>query len=225
MDAYRFEDLSFRDLYGKVAFIEFPLLDLLEEGCDADLPADADGALVYGYIDATAGLTFEVLAPARISDLTVYSDLDMMRVLNCSAKLRAGAVLPDAAVAIPPDQDPFEDAYAKHIALIDKFYGPDEELADTRSDAFLDHLRHPYFPDDVRVLLHIEGAGDELVWVTLKGYSDENEFYYGKMLNEPDTDCGIHNGDLVAFLPVRFKEEDELALITMPNLKLVAGDE
>ena len=225
MDTYCIEDLSFRDLYGKVAFIEYPLQDLLGKGCDAGLPADADGALVYGYIDAAAGLTFEVLAPACMSDLTAYSDLDMMRVLNCSAKLRAGAVLPDAAVAIPPDQEAFADAYAKHIGLIDKFYGPDEGLASTRGDAFLDHLRHPDFPDDVRVLLHIDGVGDEVVWVTLKGYSDENEFYYGKMLNEPDTDCGVHNRDLIAFFPVKFKEEDELVLVTMPNLKLVAEDE
>lgn len=225
MDTRCFEELGFRDLYGKVAFIEYPMQDLLREGCGADLPDDADGALVYGYIDATAGLTFEVLALARMSELMAYSDLDMMRVLNYSAKLHAGAVLPDATVAMPPDQDPFVDAYAKHIALIDKFYGPDEELVDTRGDAFLDHLRHPYFPEDVRVLLHIEGTGDELVWVTLKGYSDENEFYYGKMLNEPDTDCGNHNGDLVAFLPVRFKGEGELALVTTPKLKLVAGDE
>ena len=77
----------------------------------------------------------------------------------------------------------------------------------------------------MRVLLHIEEASDELVWVTLKGYSDENEFYYGKMLNEPDTDCGVHNGDLVAFLPVKFKEEGELALVTTPELRLAVEDE
>ena len=77
----------------------------------------------------------------------------------------------------------------------------------------------------MRVLLHIDEVGDEVVWVTLKGYSDENEFYYGKMLNELDTDCGVHNGDLIAFFPVKFKEEDELVLVTMPNLKLVAEDE
>lgn len=225
MDSCRFEELGFRDLYGKVAFIEYPLRDLVGKGCDADLPVDADGALVYGYIDATAGLTFEVLAPARMSDLTVYSDLDMLSVFNYSAKLRAGAILPDAAVAIPPDQEAFADAYAKRIGLIDKFYGPDEGLASIRGDAFLDHLRHPGFPDDVRVLLHVEGAGDEVVWATLKGYSDENEFYYGKMLNEPDADCGVHNGDLIAFFPVKFKEEEELVLVTLPNLKLVTEDE
>lgn len=92
MDTRCFEELGFRDLYGKVAFIEYPMQDLLREGCGADLPDDADGALVYGYIDATAGLTFEVLALARMSELMAYSDLDMMRVLNYSAKLHAGAV-------------------------------------------------------------------------------------------------------------------------------------
>lgn len=211
-----FSQLSFRDLVGKIAYVAYPLHALME---GHDLPEDADGALAYGYIDPTQGLTLEVLAPARMEDGRVFSELDLMRALNVSAKLRAGGVDPNAAVAFPADQGALANSYADHLANIARFYAVSESRAATRDDADIDGLRHPEYPDDVQVILYDEEAGTELVWFTLQGYTQDGDFY-GSLLNEPAGDFSVHAGDLMVILK-RDNAEGVSTLITSPAFKLV----
>ena len=59
-------DLNFRDVYHKVFVICNVDLSQLSDlfACDEN----ANGVMVYGYVDYEAGLTFEVLSCVRISD-------------------------------------------------------------------------------------------------------------------------------------------------------------
>lgn len=75
MMSFGIDQVNFRDLFRQVLFVGYSLREpLAAAGGVADLPEDADGMLAYGYIDPDAGLSFEALAPARMSDLTVYPE-------------------------------------------------------------------------------------------------------------------------------------------------------
>ena len=90
MMSFGIDQVNFRDLYRQVLFVGYSLREpLAAAGGVADLPEDADGMLAYGYIDPDAGLSFEALAPARMSDLTVYPEFDLMRKLKCAMKVAA----------------------------------------------------------------------------------------------------------------------------------------
>lgn len=89
MMPFSIDQVSFRDLYRQVLFVGYSLREPLAAAGVADLPEDADGMLAYGYIDPDAGLSFEALAPARMSDLAVYPDFGLMRKLKCAMKVAA----------------------------------------------------------------------------------------------------------------------------------------
>ena len=89
MMSFGIDQVNFRDLYRQVLFVGYSLREPLAAAGVADLPEDADGMLAYGYIDPDAGLSFEALAPARMSDLTVYPEFDLMRKLKCAMKVAA----------------------------------------------------------------------------------------------------------------------------------------
>lgn len=217
MQTVAFKDLTLRDLVGKTFFISYPLHKLMQ-GCDGiQIPADADGALAFGYIDATEGLTFEILAPTRMSDTHVFDNLALLSVLKITAKVRSGSVDEDAAVIIQEDSSALQTAFSDHIAQIESFYKVDDNRLRARNDATIDHLRHPNYPDDVQAILYDENIGTEAVWFTLLGLNDEGAFV-GLLLNEPEGDFGIHCGD--GMMLIKQQDEDNLMLITIPALKL-----
>lgn len=70
---------------------------------------------------------------------------------------------------------------------------------------FLDSIRHSLFPDDVQALL-LQGGSKraEAVWLRLCDLRDD--VVYGRLLNEPEQDLGVHEGDV---LPLSFRNDEE----------------
>ncbi|WP_293844994.1 hypothetical protein [uncultured Parolsenella sp.] len=99
MMSFSVDQVSFRDLYRQVLFVGYSLREPLAAAGVADLLEDADGMLAYGYIDPDAGLSFEALAPARMSDLAVYPEFDLMRKLKCTMKVRGAEMSVHTTVA------------------------------------------------------------------------------------------------------------------------------
>ena len=226
MMSFNIDQVSFRDLYRQVIFVDYSLREPLAAAGVTDLPEDADGMLAYGYIDPDAGLSFEALAPARMSDLAVYPDFDLRRKLKCSVKVRGAEMSVHTTVAYSKNLEEYRETYADHIASIDEFYAvsPDREV--TRKDTAIDHLRHPCYPDDIRISIVDEDYGEERLWATLQGCTEDGLYYVGKLLNEPGQNFGVHAGDLVALVPDRGADGmGELAFLTTPKLKLEPEDD
>ena len=80
------------------------------------------------------------------------------------------------------------------------------EVERMRDFKFLDSMRHPDYPDDIQVLLVKENFKIEQVWVRSWKYTQDELF--GQLLNEPDQNFGIHNGDIIGFAPV--KSDDKI---------------
>ncbi len=87
-------------------------------------------------------------------------------------------------------------------------YHEPEQLQAIRSRGDLDRFRAPGFFDDVSVILFMEDQEHipEVVWVRLEGIVEDGTAFRGQLLNEPDADFGVHEGDM---LTVRFAEHED----------------
>lgn len=159
--------------------------------------SDANSLLCYGYVDHTAGLTYQTVAATMYVDGD-YSIVDTAQFI--SMKIRADAVPKDEI--IPIRNKALFKQYARIVENIDEFYYTDAEVEKCRAAEELDMFRHPDFPDDVQVLFAKEGVRPEGIWVrTTKLYGRENGtcLLEGIMLNTPNTDFGVKSGDTVMF--------------------------
>lgn len=192
--------LSFRDMYHRGCF--FAMNDYLAELLEAaKIGADgADGALGYGYIDNEAGFTFEILASAkRAGDRFIPLPNDG----TVSLKVRRGSAA-HWNIILHPDVDttPFEET----IRFINEGYFKNEGFEFFRGMDVIDELRHPDFPDDLRVLFMKEGQeGVEICWVRSMDVAEDHVI--GKLLNEPYKDFGVHEGDTIPFGIVKDGED------------------
>ena len=195
--------LSFRDMYHRGCFFAMNdyLAELLEAAkIGADGADGADGALGYGYIDNEAGFTFEILASAkREGDRFIPLPNDG----TVSLKVRRGSAA-HWNIILHPDVDttPFEET----IRFINEGYFKNEGLEFFRGMDVIDELRHPDFPDDLRVLFMKEGQeGVEICWV--RSMDVAGDHVIGKPLNEPYKDFGVHEGDTIPFGIVKDGED------------------
>lgn len=218
MLTFPFADVSFRDVYHRVVFVQYPVHKFYD-ATQKEFPQEADAALCYVYVDTQAGLTFEVLAPARFADGYVYRDFDSRRVLNAAYKIRSGALdEADALIAMPADEQFYFDEYAEHIDIIHTYYSISDEYQQLRDDTSIDHLRHKYFPDDVMLRLLIEKQ-TEIVWAHLIEAEDDQSTIV-ELLNDPYADCGLQTGDLLVAFRAWDEGNDAVVLFSTPNLRL-----
>ena len=100
---------------------------------------------------------------------------------------------------------------ANNLSLLEEqrwriYYEP-EQLQAVRKRVELDRFRAPGYFDDVSVILSKDRETiPEGVWVRLEGQSDDSTSLRGTLLNEPDSDFGVHEGET---LTVRFAEDEE----------------
>ncbi|WP_165062078.1 hypothetical protein [Adlercreutzia sp. ZJ154] len=107
------------------------------------------------------------------------------------------------AIWCPTGIDPHD--FEKLTFEMDKTYEPDDNATlKLREAEFLDPIRRPLYPDDVRALLLKEGMSAEFVWLRLCDLKDDSVF--GKLLNEPEQDFGVHADDV---LPLAFRDDNE----------------
>lgn len=156
----------------------------------------ANAVLCFGYVDHTAGLTFEVLALALCvgSDYTILPEYDKVAL-----KLRADSIHP--ADVVPIQNDALMLRYSERIQNLDLYY---EDRASVACRAFreLDSYRHPQFPDDIRVTFMDSNHRTEQMWVRAEAFVREDDgllIFGGVLLNEPVHNPSLHCGDNVIF--------------------------
>lgn len=159
--------------------------------------SDANSLLCYGYVDNSAGLTYQTVA----ATLYVDGDYSILDTVQCiSLKIRANSVSGEAIV--PVQNKALFKQYSNIVENINEFYYTDQERERCRAVRELDQFRHAEFPDDVQVLFIKEGVRPEGIWVrTTKLHGIENGavLLEGRMLNAPHADFGVTINDTVLF--------------------------
>lgn len=150
---------------------------------------DANAYLCMGYIDHTAGLTYEVLSLAN------YLDGDYSVVWEAkevSMKVRAESV--ENNIIMPIENKVLMNKFKSRIDILDNYY-EDKDVLKCREITELDSFRHPNFPDDLEMTLAKDGIKMERIWVRTESVlTMNNEIILVKctLLNEPFSDFGVH---------------------------------
>ena len=211
-------EVSFRNVLGRPLLIEYSVVDVCSDSLL--VPNEADAALVYGYIDPQAGLTFDLFAPAQFMEGRIFHEAAPLIKHNRRVIIRRGSIPNDARIEFPENADELLHQYAKQIQLDDKYYRVSHARELTRELTEIDHLRNQNYPDDVEVLLLDESLPMERVWFTLLGFTESGDLV-GSLLNEPYADYPVHRGDKMALAPTN-DANGVLMLATTPDM-LVEG--
>ena len=199
---------GFREFYHRFLYIE--CRDVLERIMKDHLNEDDTGAIVYGYIDEQAGLSFQIakLASLKDNELHVRESLPETIMIMRFGSLENARYLDLSLIDIDLDQ------FAEFEKMIRENYDTDNEAKEQiRSMSFLDACRHPEYPDDIAVLLLRGDNQPEQVWVR-GDYLTEHEIR-GELLNEPNDDFGVHCGDSIQIVP--YEKDDGSIICVSPR--------
>lgn len=189
--------MHFRDIVDKYLYIEAAGV-AQNLGSIFEVTEDATGVLCYGYIDAQAGITFEILCCAVYD--AAKKTLKLLRGnAEQSAKIRLAELL-EAQAAVLPSEIPRLSEFQSKVAMVQKAYEADEATEAMRKLTSLDPARIATHPDIVTVYL-VRGDESEAVFVLLKEVREVN--IIGMLLSEPETANGLHKGDEISFFLVR----------------------
>lgn len=191
------KEMHFRDIVDKYLYIE--AADVAQNlGSIFEVTEDATGVLCYGYIDAQAGITFEILCCAVYD--AAKKTLKLLRGNDeQSAKIRLAELL-EAQAAVLPSEIPRLSEFQSKVAMVQKAYEADEATEAMRKLTSLDPARIATHPDIVTVYL-VRGDESEAVFVLLKEVREVN--IIGMLLSKPETANGLHKGDEISFFLVR----------------------
>ena len=160
--------MNFRDVEKKLCII-------VDEQTAKILSPDieANALLCMGYVDHTAGLTYEALALANYCD----GDYSVVwEAKDVSLKIRSGSVA--NKIIMPIENKVLMNKFKFRIELLENYY-TDANVLECRAIEELDKFRHPDFPDDFAMILAKEGNKPETIW------------------NEPYSDFGVHIHDII----------------------------
>lgn len=187
------KEMNFRDIVDKYLYID--AVGVAQNlGSIFEVTEDATGVLCYGYIDAQAGISFEILCCA------VYDAAKKtLKLLHGndeqSAKIRLAELL-EAQATVLPREMPRLSEFQNKVATVQKTYKADEATEAMRKLTSLDPARLATHPDIVTVYL-VRGDDAEAAHVLLK------ENIIGTLLSEPQKASGLHKGDEISFFLVR----------------------
>ncbi len=194
-------EVSFRNLINQIIYIRSTpkLQESLSKTFDARV--EDDGFLAYGYIDSQAGLSFRILCLANINS-NILSRGKFQR--DVGYIIRKGQL--NESLYLDLDYcDVKTSDFDEYIKIINEGYKSEsEQTVEMRKFGILDDFRNTDYPDDVQVILYQEGYNPEQVWVKCWEFT-ENELF-GKLLNEPNADYGVHEGDIIKFVPIETDE-------------------
>lgn len=206
---------SFRDVYHKICVVRdngycLDTFKTMQQTSNKKiLPDDiqANSALVYGYIDKMCGFSYRVLGLTNCEDAGY--------TLEWSADEVGLTVRGDCFKVFdffPAESTVLEQKYEKEIEIINTGYSNEnDELL--RSLTFLDKFRHYDCPDDILAILLSESNDlkPEKIWVRPTEYAGEKQgkqYFVAKLLNDPFSDFGVHNGDDVVLVIGKQNDED-----------------
>lgn len=185
--------MYFRDVEKKLCIVvDEPTVKVLAPDIDAN------ALLCMGYVDHTAGLTYEAFAVANYLDGDYSIEWEAKDV---GLKIRAGSL--GNNIIMPIENKVLMNKFKFRIGLLETYYG-DENVQACRAIKELDEFRHPEFPDDVAVFLAKEGIRPERIWARtvafngISNYIDDNTISIKvQLLNEPYEDFGVHMNDII----------------------------
>lgn len=190
----KYREEGFRPLYKN--FCVFPMNKVIKNALKDEKGIDeADGVMVYGYIDHLAGNTVEFIALTRHIDDEKYAFI----------KLPDDARFFARAENLADEEFEFLDYGNSHLyerfkLKIDRlsFYDLSEDIVKSRSMTFLDEFRYENSFDDVKVILYKEGLELEGVWVKIESLGKGR--IIGTIMNTPKQDFGVATGSQIAFV-------------------------
>lgn len=191
------KEMNFRDIVDKYLYIEAAGV-AQNLGSIFEVTEDATGVLCYCYIDAQAGISFEILCCA------VYdADKKTLKLLQGNdeqlAKIRLTELL-EAQAAVLPSEMPRLSEFQRKVAMVQKAYKADEATEAMRKLTSLDPARLATHPDIVTVYL-VRGDEAEASYVLIKEVREVN--IIGTLFSEPQKAYGLHKGDEIGFFLVR----------------------
>ena len=191
------KEMNFRDIVDKYFYIE--AVGVAQNlGSIFEVTEDATGVLCYCYIDAQAGITFEILCCA-VHDAAKKTLKLLHGNDEQSAKIRLSELL-EAQAAVLPSEMPRLSEFQSKVAMVQKAYKADEATEAMRRLTSLDPARLATHPDIVTVYL-VRGDEAEAAYVLLKEVREVN--IIGTLLSEPQKVSGLHKGDEISFFLVR----------------------
>lgn len=191
------KEMNFRDIVDKYLYIDAAGV-AQNLGSIFEVTEDATGVLCYCYIDAQAGITFEILCCA-VHDAAKKTLKLFHGNGEQSAKIRL-AELFEAQAAVLPSEMPRLSEFQSKVAMVQKAYKADEATEAMRKLTSLDPARLATHPDIVTVyLVRVDEA--EAAHVLLKEVREVN--IIGTLLSEPQKASVLHKGDEISFFLVR----------------------
>lgn len=189
--------MNFRDIAGKYLYIDAAGV-AQNLGSIFEVTEDVTGVLCYGYIDAQAGISFEILCCAEYD-----AAKKTLKLLHGNdeqmAKIRLAELL-EAQAAVLPSEMPRLSEFQSKVAMVQKAYKADKATEAMRKLTSLDPARLATQPDIVTVYL-VRGDEAEVAYVLLKEVREVN--IIGTLLSEPQKASGLHKGDEISFFLVR----------------------
>lgn len=191
------KEMNFRDIVDKYLYIEAAGV-AQKLGSIFEVTDDVTGLLCYGYIDAQAGISFEILCCA-VHDAAKKT----LKLLHGNdeqlAKIRLAELL-EAQAAVLPSEMPRLSEFKGKVEIVKQAYKADEATEAMRKLTSLDPARLAMHPDIVTVYL-VRGDEAEVADVLLKDVREVN--IIGTLLSEPQKASGLHKGDEISFFLVR----------------------
>lgn len=190
------KEMHFRDIVDKYLYIDAAGV-AQKLGSIFEVTEDVTGVLCYGYIDAQAGISFEILccavhdAVAKTLKLLHGNDEQM-------AKIRLSELL-EAQAAVLPSEMPRLSEFKGKVEIVKQAYKADEATEAMRKLTSLDPARLAMHPDIVTVYL-VRGDEAEVADVLLKEVREVN--IIGTLLSEPQNAAGLHKSDEISFFLV-----------------------
>ena len=190
----KYSDHGFRPLYKN--FCVFPLNSVIRKALE-DQPGidEAEGVMVYGYVDHKAGNTVELIALTRKMDDVRQSFIK----LTDSARyfIRMESIMDEEFRYIDHGKSPMYEPFKSKVDILAPF-DENEDVAKSRAMPFLDEFRFEKNFDDVKVILYKEGLKLEGVWVKIEALGKGT--FSGTLLNKPTQDFGVSLGSPITFI-------------------------
>ncbi len=170
---------------------------------------DDNAMLVYGYIDHTAGLSFELMCAACVFDDGSVSFEPASK--DTSFKFRYGSFqgdveqFTDRALLAP---------YMERAEMINDGYKCNNVILEVRDIVEVDPSRAPGYPDDIVVFFIKEGYRNEGIWCRVEDADREKGVLKMRMLNQPNAPFGKNYGDIVDVALVKM-DDGELKAIAV----------
>jgi len=156
-----------------------------------------DSILCYCYVDEEAEISFEYLSSYILKGNILLNNLKK----DCMYKFRFKNIENDEYIIFNNENTGINDIDIK-IKKIKEFYDSNEDTKELRKYTIFDPFRVNGFPDHVEIYLYKEGLNTEKLYVRLCKTDGERNF--GKLLNEPYQDFGIHLHDIIEIFILKY---------------------